>query len=180
MYILDCCFLSCYKCHDPAVYCKECSTVMTRYKDSLQQTVYECYPCLTAPPKKISLADIRHTIAENQQQPGHDDYILANPDHMDREDMLSVPHPLPSFPELERGVDRVLSTINSLNDNMEHVFVTLQAMDPDMVKCTTNDHNRFAVEHELMNIKQALSRVHAVYSGLIEIKDNSVVTNSQE
>jgi hypothetical protein len=92
----------------------------------------------------------------------------------------TVPHPLPSFPELERGVDRVLSTINSLNDNMEHVFVTLQAMDPDMVKCTTNDHNRFAVEHELMNIKQALSRVHAVYSGLIEIKDNSVVTNSQE
>lgn len=143
---------------------------MTYYSLSQEKHVYQCYPCLTKPPKQISLVDIRHSIAENQEQPGHDDYILANPNHMDREGTLDKPHPAPCFQELENGVNRVLKNINVLNDNMEHVFVTLQAMDRELVHHVTNKACRVTIEHELMDIKQALSRIYSTYSNLIEVK----------
>lgn len=145
---------------------------MTYYSNSQEKHVYQCYPCLTKPPKQISLVDIRHSIAENQEQPGHDDYILANPNHMDREGTLAVPHPAPSYNELENGVNRVLDNIKTLNDNMEHVLVTIQAMDRDLVEHTTNQRCRFTIEHELPDIKHTLSRIYSTYAYLIELKDH--------
>lgn len=174
VYVLDGCRLECYKCKQYAHYCKECASVMTYYSNSQEQLVYQCYTCLKTPPKQISLMDIRHTIAENQGQPGHDDYILANPNHMDREGTLTTPNPLPTFSQLQDGVNDILYGITLLRDNMEHVFVTLQAMDSDLVQHITNSDNKFIIEHELMNIKQVLSRMYSVYAGLIEIKDPTI------
>lgn len=182
IYILDLRILACHKCQKQDIYCKECAPIMKYHNNSKQETVYECYTCLTMPPKKLSLKEIRQSRIQKEEEDERktrwpDNYIPAT-DHMDRDDTLPVPHPTPCYQELENGVNNVIRGITSLNDNMEHVFVTLQAMDEDLVKHVTNDYNRFTVEHELMNIKQALSRVHAVYAGLIEIKDAVVTISS--